>query len=770
MTQITNKFQTEPEVQNSRRQFLIGTVGSSLLMAFAPTLSALEVVTGSASERLAGKLFSPTVWFEIDTKGNVLVNVAKAEMGQHVGTSLARIVADELGADWNKVEIKHVDTDPKWGYMVTGGSWSVFQTYIPMSQAGAAGRTVLIEAGAKLLGVKPTECKTENGQVLANGKSISFAEIIATGKIDRVFSADELAKFTPKDAADRQLIAKPSRALDIPAKINGTAQYGIDVELENMVYARPVIPPTRHGSVVKSVDDSAAKKVRGYQGYQILKDPSNTVQGWVTVLADSYYAAVKAGDALQVEYNLGETANVSEQDIIAEGELLAKDKTSGTLVVEKGDIGAAAQAATASLESVYRTSSVLHFTMEPVNAAVEIKDGVCHVHCGNQWQSLFLPVVAKAVGMAEDKVIIHQYYLGGGFGRRLAGDYMVPAALTAQAIGKPVKLVFTREDDARFDCVRSPSVQQMNAYWDADDKLLGIEHGAAAGWPTLAMAPGFMPEGVDKKGKFDPFSIAGADHWYTLENHRVRAINNTLAQKTFVPGWLRAVGPGWTGWAVESFMDEIAHKQNMDPIDFRLSLLDASGKNAGKAPESIGGAKRLAKVLKEIKTRVNWGQPLGENEGLGLAISSGQERTMPTWGACVAHVKVDPTSGQVTVLKLTSVLDCGTVVHPDGALAQTQGSILWGLSLALFEGTQIKQGQVADRNLNTYTPLRMNAVPELDISFVQNSEFPTGLGEPGLIAVAPAIGNAIFNATGARVTDLPIRPEAVLAAMKRKMA
>ena len=753
------------KVEHSRRSFLIGSVGSGLLMAFAPSINALEVVTGGASKQLAAKSFNPTVWFEINTDGQILVNIARAEMGQHVGTAIARIVADELGADWNNVEIKHVDTDPKWGYMVTGGSWSVFQTYVPMSQAGAAGRTVLIEAAAELLGVKPQDCTTKNSQIVAGDKSISFADVVENGNIERTFSADELAEFQLKSPASRQLIAKSSQALDIPAKTNGTAQYGIDIELEGMVYARPVIPPTRHGSKVKSVDDSLAKSVKGYQGYEILQDPSDTVQGWVTVLADTYFGAVKAGNAIKIEYDLGETANVNEQDIISQGETLARDKTSGTLVVDKGDIAGAAKNAKTSLESVYKTSSVLHFTMEPVNAAVEFKDGICHVHCGNQWQSLFLPVVAKAVGMSDDKVIIHQYYLGGGFGRRLAGDYMVPAALTAKALGKPVKLVFTREDDTRFDCVRSPSVQQMNAYWDADDKLLGIEHGAAAGWPTLAMAPGFMPEGVDKKGKFDPFSIAGADHWYTLQNHRVRAINNPLAQKTFVPGWLRAVGPGWTGWAVESFMDELAHKQNEDPIDFRLSMLDASGKNAGEAPVSVGGAKRLAKVLTDIRSKANWGQTLPKNQGMGIAISSGQERDMPTWGACVAHVEVDVESGTVKVHKLTGILDCGTVVHPDGALAQTQGSMLWGLSLALFEGTAFENGQVKDTNLNTYSPLRMNNLPELDISFVQNTEFPTGLGEPGLIAVAPAIANAIFNAVGARVRDLPIRPEAVLAAI-----
>jgi CO/xanthine dehydrogenase Mo-binding subunit len=483
----------------------------------------------------------------------------------------------------------------------------------------------------------------------------------------------------------------------------------------------------------------------------------------VSVLADTYYGAIRAAQAIEVEYKAGKTANVSEQDLISEGEKLVADKTSGGRFVDHGDIDKTAAEAQKSIDSTYRTASALHFALEPVNAAVEFKDGICHVHTGNQWQSLFLPVVAKSVRLTEDKIIIHQYYLGGGFGRRLAGDYMVPAALTAKAIGKPVKLVFTREDDSRFDCIRSPSVQHFAAYWDGENVLQGIEHAAAAGWPTLTMAPGFMPDSLDKKTKVDPFSISGADHWYSLNNHRVRTINNTLAQKTFVPGWLRAVGPGWIGWGVESFMDEIAHAQNIDPVDFRMQLLDARGKNAGKAPEAVGGATRLAHVLQETKMKSGWGKTLPKNEGLGVAIAAGQERTMPTWSACVAHVRVDPETGKVKVLKLTSVIDCGTVVHPDGALAQTEGAMLWGLSLALHEGTAIKDGQVADTNLNSYTPLRMADVPELHISFIENTEIPTGLGEPGLIAVAPAIGNAIFNAVGARMRDLPITPEALKA-------
>ena len=757
---MTRLNKTE-KMEQSRRQFLIGTVGTGLVMAFAPVLASCS--SESASTSLAKKLFNPTVWFEIDQTGSILVNVSRAEMGQHVGTALARIVADELGADWNKVTIKHVDTDPKWGYMVTGGSWSVFQSYVPMSQAGAAGRKVLIEAAAKLLGVQAVDCNTQNSQVTCGDQSISFANIVSKGNIDRRFSPEELAQFTPKDPKDRQFISKPSKALDIPEKSTGTAEYGIDVEIEGMVYARPLIPPTRYGSKVSKVNDSKANNIKGYLGFEILHDPSNLLQGWVSVLADTYYGAISAARVIEVKYQAGETANVSEQDLINEGERLVADKSTGGLFVDHGDIDKIAAEAKKSIDSTYKTASVLHFALEPVNAAVEFKDGICHVHTGNQWQSLFLPVVAKSVGLTDDKIIIHQYYLGGGFGRRLAGDYMIPAALTAKAISKPVKLVFTREDDSRFDCIRSPSVQHFAAYWDAENTLQGIDHAAAAGWPSLTMAPGFMPDSVDKKTKVDAFSISGSDHWYSLNNHRVRAINNPLAQKTFVPGYLRAVGPGWIGWGVESFMDEIAHAQNIDPIDFRMQLLDAKGKNASKAPEAVGGAKRLAHVLNETKIKSGWGKILPKNEGMGVAIAAGQERAMPTWSACVAHVRVEPSTGQVNVLKLTNVMDCGTVIHPDGALAQTEGAMLWGLSLALHEGTAIKEGQVADTNLNSYTPLRMADVPELDISFVHNTEFPTGLGEPGLIAVAPAIGNAIFSAVGARVRDLPITPKAVKA-------
>ena len=742
----------------SRRTFIAGTVGSGLAMGYGSLLSGCsqEQAAESVSTGDLNNLFSPAVWFEINSKGEVLVNVAKAEMGQHVGTALARIVADELGADWGHIQIKHVDTDAKWGYMVTGGSWSVFTTFNMLSQAGAAGRQVLLNAGAKLLNSEPSELTIVNSEVSNGENSLSFAEIVQRGDISQTFNDDELAKMPIKAPEDRQYIGKQTAALDIPEKSTGQAIYGIDAELPGMVYAHALMPPTRFGSTITSIDDANAKKIDGYQQTMKLDDPSEELQGWALIIADSFPAAINAAAVVQVDWQAGPTANVNEEDLIAEGEKLVSDYSSGTLFVDDGDTAQARDTANKTHQSIYRTSTALHFALEPANALVEFKDGKCHIHSGNQWQSLILPTLSKALGMPEADIIIHQYYLGGGFGRRLWGDYMIPAALAAQRLQQPVKLVFQRADDSRLDCVRSATVQQFDASFDEQSTITGIEHGAAAGWPTLNLAPGFLGKGVDGKGKFDGFSINGADHWYTLKNHRVRAINNDLAQRTFQPGFLRAVGPGWISWGVESFMDELAHIQQQDPIDFRLTMLDATGKNAGKAPESIGGANRLAAVLSDVRERSNWGSEMSAGEGLGVAIAQGQERTMPTWTAVVVHVSVDPETNNISVKKVWQSIDCGTVVHPDGALAQAEGATLWGISLALKEGNRFENGQVSKTNLDTYTPLRMSDVPELDIKFMPSTEAPTGLGEPPLIAIAPAIGNAVFAATGKRVYDLPI--------------
>ena len=744
----------------SRRSFIAGVAGSSLMMTMGSLVSGCS--SDQASKALASgdlsKVFSPNIWFEINGAGDVLINIVRAEMGQHVGTSLAQIVADELGADWSKVSFKHVDTDPKWGVMVTGGSWSVHTSFTLLSQAGAAGRTVIIDAASKLMGVPAESCSCENGVVTSGDQSLTFAEIISNGDFSRVISEEELAAMPVKAPAERTVIGRDVRNLDVAAKSEGAAVFGLDAELPGMVYAMPLLPPTRYGSKVNGIDESAAKTIPGYIGAIEINDPSQTVQGHVVVAAETMASVLKAAKAVSIDWTPGPTASVTEAAILAEGARLATDPEAGALFVDEGDVGVARANAASTMSATYTTGTALHFTMEPQNALVEFdSEGRCHIHAGNQWQSLILPVLAQALEMSEADIVIHQYYLGGGYGRRLFGDQMIPAALAARSLGRPVKLIFDRASDSRFDCVRSPSVCALDAFFDADGALTGVDHAVVAGWPTKAMAPFFIGTGIDGKGEVDGFSVNGADHWYTFPAHRVRTMNNTLAQDTFLPGWLRAVGPGWVSWGVESFLDEIADQMGQDPVAIRMSLLDGAGKNAGGEGSTVGGAKRLAAVLKDVSERADWGREMPANEGLGVAVGHGQERGMPTWVACVAHVAVDPSSGDVTLRKLWQTIDVGTVVNPDGAMAQAEGAALWGVSLALHEGAQFADGEVAEQNLDRYMPLRMSDVPDLDIAFVDSNEFPSGLGEPPLIPVAPAIGNAIFAATGKRVRELPIK-------------
>jgi CO/xanthine dehydrogenase Mo-binding subunit len=745
----------------SRRSFLIGTGAAGITLAFA----ARGVALAAQDPEAQASSFDPTIWYSIDRDGGVTVNIAKAEMGQHVGTALARIVADELEADWTTVRLNYVDTDSKWGLMMTGASWSVWQNYVPLSRAGAAGRITLIEEAARLMGVVPADCTARNSVVRAGAKSLGYAEIVRRGNMSRSYSAEELARMPVKAPSERRLIGKETQALDVPSKTNGQAIYGIDAEVPGMIHGRPLVPPTRYGARINGIDDSAARSVPGYIRTVALDDPSGTVPGWAVVLADSRFAALAASEKVTVDWTPGDTATVSEAEIIEAGRKLIEAPVGGSLVVDDPGVDEAFASAATIREQSYTTSTVLHFQLEPVNAlAYQSADERWEIHTGNQWQSLMLPVLAKALGVAQDRIVMRTYLIGGGFGRRLNGDYAVPAALAAKAAGRPVKLLCTREDDARFDSVRSPSIQRLRVAFDAEKNVTAMEHHVSAGWPTEVMAPFFMPNGANGV-PYDPFAVQGADHWYALGLHRLRALSNTLAKRTFRPGWLRSVGSGWVNWGLESFIDEAAHAAGIDPVEFRLTHLKAEGRNHGTTPDSVGGASRQANVVRRVAERAGLGRSLPKDTGIGIATSFGQERAMPTWTACAAQVHVDRNTGKVTCQKLTLVIDAGTIVHPDGALAQAEGAALWGLSMALHEGTEFEQGQVRATNLNGYTPLRMVDVPELDIEFVASTEIPVGLGEPPTTVVAPAIGNAIFAAVGARLRHLPIRPQAVLDAL-----
>ncbi|MFW2589381.1 molybdopterin cofactor-binding domain-containing protein [Sagittula sp. SSi028] len=754
--------------QMTRRGFLVSMTAAGVAFGFPQASDAAmnPAVPDGTPVTPNGQTFEPSMWYWIDADGRVNVNIIRAEMGQHVGTAIARILADELDVAWENVHITHVDTDEKWGLMVTGGSWSVWQSWPVYRQAGAAGRTALIEAAAAKWGVDPSTLTTRDGMVSDGTQEISYGDLVAEG-LERSFTEEELAALPLKPHADLRLVGQDVHALDIDTKTTGQAIYGLDAKVDGMVYGVPMLPPTRYGAKVNSVDDSGAKDIKGYLETVVIEDPSGTVPGWVVVLGETLFAARNASYEITVDWTAGDTAGVSEEDIQARSRELIAGETGSILHTEQPETSGVFDAAADMIEVEYTTQSVLHFQMEPVNAtAYQNADGIWEIHAGNQWQSLILPTLATALEVPADKIVMRSYMLGGGFGRRLNGDYIVPAALASKAYGKPVKLVFAREEDAQFDSIRSPSVQKLRMAFDDAQAVTGMEHHAAAGWPTQVMAPGFMPKGVNDE-PYDPFAIDGADHWYTVGAHRVRAISNDLANQTFRPGWLRSVGPGWTNFAVESFMDEAAHKIGADPLQFRLDHLKAEGINAGSAPNAVGGAQRQADVLRRVAEMSGYGRTdLPDNTAIGIATTYGQSRTMPTWTAAAVQLAVDPSSGDVDVQKMWLAFDCGTVVDPDSARAQCEGAALWGLSMALHEGTRIENGNVVDLNLGAYTPLRLADVPELEIEFVESTEVPVGLGEPGTTVIAPAIANAIFNATGARLRHLPITADAVAAALQ----
>src|SRR5579864_8129665 len=746
----------------SRRSFLVGSAAAGLALGY----SAVPGLVGADQAFAATSSFDPSVWYSIAPDGIVTVISGKADMGQHIASTMAQIICEELGANWKDVRIQLASNDPKFndpvlGAQITGGSWSTMMNFDAMSRAGAAGRIALTEAAAASMGVPASELTVRDSVIShPKKKSMTFAEVVKSGKATKTFTPDELKAIKLKTADQYTLIGVSVPQLDIPSKTNGTAKYGIDVMLPGMVYGKVVTPPVRYGATVKSVDDSAAKKVPGFIKAVILDDKTATTTGWVVAVANTYANARKAADALQITYDNGPNAKLSSQSLLDEAKRLQGLDDSGQFFVKDGDTAAALGSAAKVIEAEYTTSINIHAPMEPMNATAELKGDIWHVYTGNQFATRSGAIAAGAAGVDPKFVVMHQMWLGGGFGRRLEGDMLVPAVQAAKAVGKPVKIIYARENDMTMDFSRPLTFQKVKAGLDGDGKLIAMNHDVVAAWPTKRWGiPAFLSPSVDKKGALDAFTVNGADFFYSVPNHNVRAILNEMAHTATPSGQLRSVAPGWTFWAVESMIDELANAAGKDPAQFRIGLLDGKGANNG-------GAQRLRNTLLTAMGMAGYGtKQLPKGEGMGVACVSSQERATASWTACVAHVAVAP-SGAVKVKKLTIVTDVGTAVHPDNVRAQAEGAALWGVSLALYEKATLKDGGLEQTNFDTYTPLRMSQAPEVAVHVIANGEHATGVGEPSVTVVAPALGNAIFNACGARIRSLPITAEAVKAAMK----
>ena len=803
----------------SRREFLVRSAATAAGTFLSIGLSTLCSSTATA-QAMSG--FTPSIWFTLTPDGKVTMHIVKAEMGQHVGTGLAQVIAEELEVKWDDVRLdsplESVENFAIYGLAYTVNSGSITTEFDRLSRAGAAGRMALIEAGAKILGANDTDCTASNSRVTdrVSGRSVSYGEIIQKVKIDRKFAYPEDFKAIKlKAPGTYNMIGKSIPALDIPSKTNGQAKYGIDVFLPNMVYGALVIPRTRYGSKVKSIDDSEARKIPGFVKAVKVDDSMGKCTGWVVALAEKFPVAVRAAQALKVEVDPGPYGGLNTADLFAEYAQTTKNVTAGANWVLEGDVDKALAGAEKVLEMVYTTDMVCHATMEPLNATVHFVDGAWHVYSGTQSTSFarmtLTAYLSKVLGQKPEdiKIYVHESILGGGFGGKQDYDEILAAAYCAKEAGRPVKLIQTRESTFATSFPRTPTYHKLKAGLK-NGQLVAMDHNICCGWmgPRFSVGKKYGTDWLQldswdaKKEDIDQWSIGGSDHWYDVENHRVRAFDSDRTTWAVQASALRTVSNSYNMFVVESFMDEVAHALNRDPLEFRLALLNGKGSargipNAGYTPgtssdyymdrlwislpwpndnswpmyesTTVGGALRLANCLRVAAGRAGWGaKKLPSNTGMGIAVSSAEERQSPTWVAGIAEVTVDPRTGQYRINRLTIAMDPGTVINPLNAKAQIQGAALWGTSQVMAERLTLKDGALEQSNFHDYTPIRLADVPPIDVELIDSGHHPSGVGEPASTVVAPAVANAIYNAVGVRVRHMPITAEAVLAGLKKK--
>ena len=807
----------------TRREFLIRSsvtgAGAVLGIAFGTNMLA----SGEAQAAVATPAFTPAIWFTITPDGKTVMHVVKAEMGQHIGTAFAQVIAEELEVKWDDVRIDQPvesnDTFGVYGLAYTVNSGSVTTEFDRIARAGAAGRIALVEAGAKLLNAKESDCFAANSKVVdrTSRRSLSYGEILQKIKIDRKFSyPDDFKNIKLKSPSTYEIIGKSVPAIDIPAKTNGQAKYGIDVFLPNMLYGALVIPRSRYGSKVTGIDDTEAKKIPGFVKAVTVDNALGKCTGWVVALAEKFPQAMQAAKVLKVKWDQGPYGNLSSDDLKKEYQQLQADpsKAEGAWVLE-GDVEKALGEAEKTLELEYTTEMVCHATMEPLNATVQHVNGEWHVYTGTQGASFarmtltgYLSTVLKQKP-EEIKIFIHNQLVGGGFGGKQDYDEILAAAFCAKEAGRPVKLIQTRESNFATSFARTPTYHKLKAGLKGG-KLTAMNHDIVCGWMGARFGVGkkygsdwLQQDSWDgRKADIDQWSIGGSDHWYHLDNHRVRAWNNDKTTWAVQASALRTVSNSYNMFVVESFMDEVAHSLGRDPLEFRLSMLDGKGGNRG-IPNSghkpgtpsdyymdqlwislpwtkegswpmyesatVGGALRLANVLQVAARKAGWGmKKLPPNTAMGIAVSSAEERQSPTWVAGIAEVTVDPATGAVKINRLTIAMDMGIAVNPMNIKAQIEGSALWGASQILSEKLTLKNGAFQQTNFHEYAPIRLRDIPQIDVEIVQSTRHPSGVGEPASTVVAPAVANAIFNAVGSRVRQMPITAEAVLKGMSKK--
>ena len=715
----------------TRRQFLKMT-GTGLAIAVASTATGYRLLSAAELEK-AGQAFHPNVWLEVRPDNAVVVTVNKSEMGQGVYTSLTMIVADELDADWKGVRMQPAPAgdaykDPVWGSQSTGGSSSIRHMHEPLRKAGAAARTMLLLAAARQWGVPVQECAVDLGKV----RHMKSNRVLSYGELSEKASKLEVPQNPVlKTEKEFRYIGKDVPRLDAVDKVNGSARFGIDSFVPGMLYAAIARPPA-FGAELASSDKEAAQAVPGVRAVV-------PVSHGMAVCADTIDAAWRGRDALKPDWRNPKHPNLSNASL--EQEFTARLGTNGIVARNDGSVLNALGAAAKKIESTYLLPFLSHATMEPMNCTAHVRSDGCDIWAPTQNQTGVLAMAAEIAGLKPEQVNVHTTFLGGGFGRRFERDFVEEALLLSKATGKPVKLVWKREEDIQNDFYRPMNLSRIEGAVDAQGRASAWSHKIVCPSIFARVFPQMMKNGIDNA------AVEGVENLeYEIPNVAVEYVRID----TPVPvGFWRSVGSSHNAFTVESFVDELSHAAGKDPLEFRLGLL----KNHP----------RPARVLQVAAEKAGWGKPLPKGRARGIAYAL----SFDSYVAQVAEVSVDTRTGAITVHKVTCAVDCGPVVNPAIVQAQMTGGITMGLSAALKERMEIANGGIKSENFADYEILRMSEAPEVDVHIVKSSEKLGGIGEPGVPPIAPAVANAVFAATGARIRRLPMRPETVLAAMKK---
>ncbi|WP_445487054.1 molybdopterin cofactor-binding domain-containing protein [Rhodopseudomonas sp. RCAM05734] len=669
--------------------------------------------------------FAPNAFVRIDRDGQVTLVMAQVEMGQGTYTSMPMLIAEELEVELAKVRLEHAPPDDKLyvnpliGFQVTGGSTSVRGFWKPLRMAGAAARTMLIQAAAAEWKVDPATCRAVKGEVIhtPTGRKLAYGRLVdAAAKLP--VPADVPLK-TQKDFA---LIGTPAKRLDSAGKVNGTAEYGIDTKVPGMkvatVAACPVI-----GGKLGNVDDSKATAVRGVR--QIVK-----LDNAVAVIADHMGAAKKGLEALVITWDEGASAQFSSADLVQQ--LKDASDRDGVVAVKQGDVAKAIAGAATKMDAVYQMPLLAHAAMEPMNCTVHVRKDGCDVWVGTQVVSRAQATAAAVTGLPLDKVKVHNHLLGGGFGRRLDVDGITQAVQIAKQVDYPVKVIWTREEDIQHDIYRPYYYDTLSAGLDASGRPVAFNHRVVGSSILARWAPPFFKDGLDSD------AVEAGSGPYGFDNLLVDYVRQE-PPAGLTTGWWRGVGTTHNAFMVEGFVDELAATAKQDPVAYRRALLD-------KAP-------RAKAVLDLAADKAGWGKPMPAGRGRGVSVVFG----FGSYIAQVAEVSVGK-DGQVRVERVVCAVDCGQMINPDTIKAQMEGGILFGLTAALYGEITLKNGRVEQGNFDTYQAMRINEVPVIEVHLIDSHEEPGGIGEPGTATIAPAVVNAIFNLTGKRLRKLPIDP------------